>query len=287
MRTAVLALVILGSVARWTTAEINMADTIEWVTADSDVVIVGSVTQVTKRQAGAVVWYDTTIRPTETLKGSVGSPGASVQVAIRYVSGDTPEQWKTRKAELVVFLVGSKRRIADDKDYGKAPYALRASHGDAGVYDLGRPIAAYTAAFGLLTKRDELVAAVRAAARSNATKAHKLDAPFDSAAGKALWAGSTVWLYVPVDAALEQRAVAWLASKSINIREEAVSALTYFKSSDNVRRLESLLADPEFATVTDGTGRPTKRRYLVRARADEVLTKWGVAHKPPVIEAPL
>ena len=50
-------------------------------------------------------------------------------------------------------------------------------------------------------------------------------------------------------------------------------------------RITRLLADPEFATVTE-TGKPTLRRYLVRAAAHTVLTAWRVPHATPVIDQP-
>jgi hypothetical protein len=49
MRTLILTVLILAS-PRWSTAEINMADSIEWTTADSDRVVVGKVAKLTQHE---------------------------------------------------------------------------------------------------------------------------------------------------------------------------------------------------------------------------------------------
>ena len=295
MRTGLLVLLILGSLARWTTAEINVADTLEWTTADSSVVVVGTVAAVTRRKGiGSTTWYHVTFKVNETLKGP-SQP--TVQFVMRHLSGETPEVWRTRKAELLVFLVDWKRRQAYDGDckpdvvrcegeYDKAPLALRPSRGDDSVYELGvtsQANTAYTTTFAAITKRDDLLAATRAAASSKATTSHEVDVPFDSEAGRALYSGSTVWLYVPIDATLEHHAQAWILANDLDTREEGVTALAHFKSADNTRRLEKLLADPGTAQITE-SGQPTVRRYPVRKQAHEVLTAWGVKHATPVID---
>jgi len=294
MRTGLLVLLILGSLARWTTAEINVADTLEWTTADSSVVVVGTVASVTKRRgSGSTTWYHVTLKVNETLKGLSQQ---TVRFVMRHLSGETPEAWRTRKAELLVFLVDWKRRQVHDGDckpgvarcegeHDQASLALRPSHDDS-VYELGattRANTAYTTAFAAITKRDDLLAAVRAAASSKATASHKVAAPSDSEAGRALYSGSTVWLYVPIDATLEHHAQAWILANDLRTREEGVAALAHFKSADNTRRLEKLLADPGTTQITE-SGQPTVRRCPVRKRAHEVLTAWGVNHATPVID---
>jgi hypothetical protein len=282
MRTVALATVILLALTRWTTAEINAADTLEWVSADSDVIVVGSVDTVTRRTGpGSVVWYDTTIRVTETLKGPARK---TVRFAMRHLYGETPEAWQTRKAELLLFFVDSQRYVKSDKDHAAAPFALR-SGGNAGDgwFDLAKPARAYTSRFTVITKRDELLAATRLAAKSTAKRAHRIDLPSNTDAYKALWSGSSVWLFLPVDSALEQLAIGWSIDPSIERREEAVGALAHFKSAANILRLETLLADPGFAEVTE-SGKPKVRRYLVRKQAHEVLTRWNVKHTTPVID---
>jgi hypothetical protein len=62
-----------------------------------------------------------------------------------------------------------------------------------------------------------------------------------------------------------------------------VIALAHFKSPTNIKRLQALLADP--ATYdTSERGKPMIRRFYIRKRAHETLTKWGVPHTMPVID---
>ena len=93
MRAFVLAL-LLVLVPALAAAEINMADSIEWVAADSDLVVRGKVTAVAKRKGpGDVVWYDVTFGVAETLKGA---PRKSVKFAVRHLYGATPAEWKAK-----------------------------------------------------------------------------------------------------------------------------------------------------------------------------------------------
>lgn len=270
-----LAFVILASLTRWTTAEINAADTIEWVTADSTLVVVGTVERVVSRGS----WREVTLRVGETLKGTSSS---KLTFSFRVLAGDPAQKWEKKSTEILVFLVDAQRYVARDKDFGNEKLVPRFGPSSTGIYDLATT-EAYTTDYKVLRKRDELLAAVRGASKSTATKAYRLDAPHDTDAHNTLYGGSTVWIYVPVDAALEVRAKTLLTSKSLWTRAEAIGALEHFKSPANIKLVQAMLADKEFAEVTE-TGKPTLRRYLARKRAHEVLTTWGVAHKKPVIE---
>jgi hypothetical protein len=280
LTAATLALTALAAPAG---AEINVADSIEWTTADADLVVRGTVATVTRRAGpGSVVWYDVNFRVAETLKGR---PRRTVKLAIRHLYGDTPAQWLARKNELLLFLVDSARRRDEDKDYARARFALRPHDRAALVLDGTSPGPAYGADFSLLATRADILAAARAAAPSTATTPHRLDLPFDSPAFPSLYGGSTVWLWVPVDARLERLARAWATAPDMGRREEAVGALAHFRSADNIRLVKRLLADPDHATVHE-SGKAPVHRYLVRARAHQVLTDWGVRHATPVIDEP-
>ena len=108
MRTLILTLaVVFVMVApRRAVAEINMADSVEWMTADADLVVRGQVAAVATRQApGQAGWYDVTVQVAEALKGA---PVAQVIVAIPQGGAD-PLAWQARHAELLLFLVDGKR----------------------------------------------------------------------------------------------------------------------------------------------------------------------------------
>ncbi len=282
MRALVLA-VLLVLVPAAAAAEINMADSIEWTTVDSDLVVRGKVTAVkTRRGPGGVVWYDATFAVAETLKGP---RRRSVTFAVRHLWGPTPAEWRAKRRELLLFLVDSKRRLGEDADYARAPFALRPHDGAVLALDGASPDRAYAATFDVLDTRARILDAARAAATSTATSSHRLDVPSDAPAFGALYAGSAVWMTVPVDARLEQLALAWIASKDLGTREEGVGALAHFRSPANIAVVKRLLADPDFAVVTE-SGKSPVRRFLVRSRAHQVLDAWGVRHATPTIDAP-
>lgn len=259
-------------------AEINVADSIEWQTADSDVVVRGVLTSaVPHRDAGGAIWYDGTFQIVTSLKG-----GAKKSIHVGLRTREKPDEWVAHQTDLLLFLVAPAR--VSDKALAAMPYVLRPNRGTGeAAFRLGTSVA-YLASFGTATAPADVLAAVRASARSPATAAQRLDVPHDSAAGRALYAGSAVWMFVPVDAALEQRAIGWLADPSLNRRVEAVEALGHFKTADNIARVRRLLADPEAATQIDDQG--STKVYLAREAAHRVLTGWGVAHPTPTLREP-
>ncbi len=284
MRTLILTLaVVFVMVApRRAVAEINMADSVEWMTADADLVVRGQVAAVATRQApGQAGWYDVTVQVAEALKGA---PVAQVIVAIPQGGAD-PLAWQARHAELLLFLVDGKRRVDDDRAYGQAALALRRGERAAVVLDGATVGPLFDRRFTVLDQRAAALAAVRAAAASTATRAHQIDLPVNAPAFRALYGGSAVWFYLPVDAELEKLARSWIASKDVWRREQGVAALAHFPTAANRRLLARLLSDPGFATIS-GTDQPLVRRYLVRQQAHQVLARWGVRHAEPVIDQP-
>jgi hypothetical protein len=265
------------AVARPAAAEINMADSIEWVTADSDVVARGTIDKVAQRGD----WFDVTFAVAETIKGPKRN---TLAITFSRGYGETPEQLRARKAELLVFLVEGKRLEKNNKEYAGVKLTPRHGWGDTpGVFDLGKPAHAFNAAFAVLGTRDEILAATRGAAKSTAAKAFRVDLPSDSAAYRALYGGSAVWFNVPIDDALEPRAIAWIADKDVSVRVQGVGALESFRSEANAARLKKLLADDGFYTQQTDNG-PRTKHYPVRAKAHEVLDGWHVKHATPVID---
>ena len=260
------ALIVLCFIAAPAAAEINMADSVEWQTIDADVVVRGFVTAVTKSADGFTV----TVQITESIKGGVKK---SLQANVHMPDA---ARWNKDHTDLLLFL-------DTDKKHG---HVLRPIHGsDHSAFELGTH-RAFTTSFGVLEKPTEVLAAVRTAARSTATLSHKVDVPWDTPAMKALWGGSSVFMMVPVDHALEQLARGWIASKSVSDREEGARALALFRSDSNIAAMKSLLGDAGFSE-TSTNGGPTVKRYIVRVAAHEALESWHVAHKTPTLEEPL
>jgi hypothetical protein len=247
-------------------AEINSADTLEWATADSDVVARAVITAVVPSKSGC----EATVRVVEFIKGTSGS---TLRVAFPRTCQNGLDAWRSGEANLLLFLV--------EVEGAKPSFALRRGWGEMAI-ELGKT-KAYTVSLTVLVKEADVLAATRSAAGSTAKVSHTLDVPTSSAAFRDLSRGSSVELRVPVHAALEHRAIAWLVSDESDLRREGVRALANFRSLANIRRLKQLLADPS-VSVTKAPGM-TVRRYFVRASADGVLTEWKVPHVTPVLEA--
>lgn len=187
----VVALVVLALPGR-AAAENPIVASLEWITADSTLVVRGrAVTVTTHAGDGDAVWYDVTVRVAATLKGKAGR---RVVVAVRAGPGESAADW--RGGDRLWFLVDSARRAADDPGFQRAPWALR---DDRGTLRLDGTAKAYTAGFAVLSKRAALLAAVRVAARSRATRPRLIEAPRGSPAYRAWYDGSAVRLIVPAE----------------------------------------------------------------------------------------
>lgn len=283
VRLLVAAAVVAALAARPAAAEINVVDSLEWIAADSDAIVRGEVTAVASRPGpGQVVWYDVTVRVDEAVKGAATG---TLQVTVRDLGALAPAAWQQQHRELLLFLVHGARRADDDPAFARVGWTLRRGDGAALRLDGTAPDRAYTADFAVLDTRAAVLDATRASAASAARRSFRVDVPFDAPAFKALWGGSAVWMYLPVDAHLEQRALGWVASPDVAVRAQAVAALAFFPGPRHTALLRRLLADPGFATVT-ASGQAPVRRYLVRAEAHRVLTRWRRRHPVPVIEEP-
>ena len=93
-------------------------------------------------------------------------------------------------------------------------------------------------------------------------------------------------LTVPVDKQLEQRAIRNLVSDNYQQREEAVRALRYFKTEENIERVKSKLGDAGWSYLrhplnNNGVG---VRLFGVRKEAYHTLKLWDVEVEEPVFQ---
>jgi hypothetical protein len=268
MRAWIVLVVVLG-LAGPVEAEINMADSIEWMTCDADLIVRGRPVKVTPAGDG---WQDVEVTVDEVL---VGDKLASVVVRVR---AGLPIDWIDERAEAVLFVKAG------------TPMTLRAgAWGESGWVCLTckRPARAFTMGAEVLEGRAAVLAAVKEGiGRRGATASAKIEVDVSSPAGRALYGGSAVWLYEPVDARYEAWAHAATRSKQVEVRAAGATALGLFRSDANVALLRRLLRDPGTA-VTELDGR-SWRVWPVRREALLVLTRWGLRPKhAPVVEQPI
>ena len=241
-------------------AEINMGETIDWMVRDADVIVRGVVTHVRKtRGPGSVVWYEATVRVDETLKGS---KRRTVRFSMRHLYGETPAQWKSQRIELLVFLVRPQRLGKYYRPLVTAPFALRAGTQERVVKLNGLNITkVFTRSFAVLTKRNDILKATRRAVVTTVgarAKYFNVDTPFNSAAYRTLYAGSSVWMRVPVDPQLLRDARRWIRANDVQKRVQGARALGEFRSAANIAELRRLLKDPTFYVQTR-TGKHKER----------------------------
>jgi hypothetical protein len=98
--------------------------------------------------------------------------------------------------------------------------------------------------------------------------------------------GRRLSLRVPVDERLEKRALLDLGSRDDWLREQAVRALRYFKSDENITRVKKLLNDPGWAyrNYAEQNHGIEARFYRVREEAYRTLNTWGVGVEQPLVE---
>jgi hypothetical protein len=300
LKLAVIAILLLifPVIAR---AEIAVGESIEWIVPNSDRIVAATVTKLeTTPDANKNPCQVVTVTVSKTFKGE-----ASDQVVFVLPPGVPAEyaaHWLDEKTSILFCLVKNDgKRIALSTD--KFPWVLRASDGRLNATLLGRskhettgchPL--YTSEFKIVTQPAAVTALIEQTvktAKQTPLPSILLDAPFGGVdVDDDLYAGSTVYLIVPVDEKLEPRAQAWCKSKFPGERQQGARILSRFKSDINIALLTALLDDPYSfeSTSTRTTGENTtellwrKKIYPVRQIAFKSLTKLGANPKPPVME---
>jgi hypothetical protein len=290
-------------------AEINGTDSIEWMVADSDLVVRCRVAGVSKDwDADGTWWHRTVFEISETIKGQ------SIRwVAVRFGGVDPPtwvRSWQTSGEDGLLFLVnGSRAEGGEGVRHRRDRYAIR-----PGQWLLwpgrrpGRGGLGYTMDFRAVMTLDDACAAARQAAAANVEPvrappdnrdewfrpAHvlggppgrvRLWAPSDSDADRELQGGSSVYLVAPLDARLERLAFAWIARRDEEWVSLAVHILRHFKSPQSTEVFKGRLNDRRYR-LSGLNGRGTEWRHGGRELPFLTLRKWGVDVPRPPIDMP-
>ncbi|HEX7898343.1 MAG TPA: hypothetical protein VF950_11330 [Planctomycetota bacterium] len=262
--------------------EIRVGESVEWLAYDSALILTGVVMDAKSVDGPrGAKFLNVTVKVTEFLKGSRGKTFAFV--AQDLIWERIPARCREGRVETLFFLVDSQRYA---KDYGgelPSPWVLRTIEQVVISLD-GRPeMGLFDANFREHRTKDEILMAARQAveaARDRDTKSLSVEAPWDSPAWKKLYAGSSVYLVVPLDADTVKRAKSWLRDPNVRPRIDAVRVLEHFRSDEHIGLLKGLLADAGFET----SGKT--RIYRVRKEAWRVLDAWKVDVEKPVLEEP-
>jgi hypothetical protein len=269
-------------------AELIMADSLEWMAQDSDLIVRGRMTRVARLpgKVNGYTWFRVRMKVSETLRGA---HRADLVFSVR--DGYDPGRWTGQRGEVLTFLVRPGRHKDVPAGLKKLPTARRSrTYAGWPVIDLAKvPEDAALGRDGTVYKtRAALLAAIRAALKgklvAGKVRSVVVDAAYSSQVYKALWSGSAVKLVLPLDSTTEALARGWLRSADVTRRMDAVKVLRHFRSKENIALLRGRLRDAGYWSTTT-RGRQV-RVYAVRKGAWEALQAWGVRVRRPVIEVP-
>jgi len=290
-------------------------DSLEWMAADSKIVVRAVVVDVTREPADTdwEFWDTVTVKVLETLKGT---PGATVTFRVKTfrLGEDPPARWKQQRLELLLFLVESKLLREQDANYARHELAPRPDWRRSCI-ELGKRTTpeVLTMDLGALTDPKAVLertrAAIAATAKAGHVGKHVVRRPLSG------FGGVHVYLAVPADHRLETAARRWIESPddfmpktdepgsarvddssweynawwpmtSNGLRAEGIKALRHFKSDENVAITKGLLDDPASYchTVEEGEWTAIRRReYFIRQEAFTTLKQWSVEVGQPVL----
>jgi hypothetical protein len=305
MRSTLLPVLALGwalALPEAARAAIATAESLDWVVADSDRVVMGKVVKVDQAlHKDGTVFEVVTVAVSRTFKGK-HAPQA--RFAMRGYRGLVARNWLADGEPLLFGLVTADRARNGDWPPLGARWALRDDGNDFSAVLLGKRKRYWTFTIDVITRDFNIVhepAAIikevedflRSLPPGWQKKSLHVSVPGGTPALKKLYAGSAVFLKVPVDPRLERMARQWCRSNRVWLRMEGAGLLGLFKNEENVRILKSLLNDPGYYfTNRDvqimGTTHPGHVRvYGARRAAYNVLRGFGVAVEEPHTEEPV
>jgi hypothetical protein len=270
--------------------EIAVGESVEWMVYDADRIVTGKVTEARRTEDNGDTWDEATLQVTGTLKGE--SKGTVAFLVRSMGAVESPVGWKRDGCELLLFLVEGKRYEKDLPRYGRHALALRKENGQTGAFRLdGKPsVPLFDAQFAAHLEMKRILDATRGGIKAmQAAKPGTLrvPVPWDSPAHKALYGGSTVYLEVPLDKAMEERARKGVTSADPDVKAGGLRVIGRFKGAENIILVKALLSDPDCWIITDVVGKNRRKVYGLRREAVRILEEWGVEFQKPVLEEPI
>lgn len=286
LRPCCLAIGILLLTAQSTLAAPILVETLDWVIADADLVVRGTLADFDRvRDKEELIWSTATIKVAETYKGEKKDEVKMIAAHKSRFASDKLSDLAKEKKEVLLCLVKSERYKSRGADYATQPWALRTPAGeiDHTVVDLSGEAGTFVIVMDgrVLARKEDILKAATAAGKETKTPTQgRVRAPASAEVVRKLADGGPAWLLAPIDARLEETAKEWLKAKELDFRLEGAKTVKLFKSEGNIALLKGLLEDPQ--SKTDGK----TKSYPIRKAAYDVLKEWGVEVKQPLIEEP-
>ena len=248
---------------------------IESMVANHDYIFVARLTEFDpeKKSPPYGSYYETCVTIEETLKRPlyVTDPHSKLQLNLPCLESDLAK-WQKHSTRLLVSL---------DEDIIR--------HNQVVPLDTEN-LEAMTADFTLLRTPESVIKATKKAIRdtpANLRRVHTCDftVPAEIVKGTQWEQYWSLRVGIPVNDQLEKRVLQWIHAKDQTRRLEAVKALRYFRSNENILLARELLKDSEVTWEQDkGDDSGVKERfYGIRNLAYETLQIWGVDVEKPVI----
>lgn len=262
-------------------------DSVEWMAADSALVVRGTVVGLETEKAPEFLWHTVTFRVDETLKGE---HRPSLRFLLQSNTRDEKDitRWKEQGRPLLAFLRESRCVVAKwhYREWSRFPFAPRTGYRERSFLELapGAESPAYDLSLKALDGPEAILRATREAIATPPAPGKLCDSWVD------LPGDGLIRLTVPIDSRLEARARGWVRSPDRDFRRLGAANLMYFRSDTNVAILRGLLDDPGVSTVHFLDSRRAERIervHVVREEAYSVLRAWGYEVPRPLPREPL
>lgn len=292
-------------------AEINIGESLEWMTVDSPLIVRGVVADVkdsSPKELEQPQWFlqEVTIKIHEVLKGDYSKEMVSFK---RLHTGlSDAHAWLKSNSEMLFFLVegkgisygfdftGSWRMRGD---YPTHPIKLTSEEAQIVLSDM-RVIKDPQDILQRIRDRVKIISGpnfqpyrvpnpelVSSGFFTVPNGAVILEVPAESEAWKVLWSGSACYLVVPADEEYKTLALKLAQSSNYEQRLKGADLLGSYPGDDTVGVLKNLLNDPGTHEVTYGSmaqGQRIVPVYGVRETAYHSLQRLGVAVDKPVLK---
>ena len=178
VRVVLSAVVVLAS-ARFAGAEITGATSVEWLSCEAEVIVIGTVRKhATAAGPVSVRYEDITLDVGELIKGDPATK--SIEFTWRHFEPDAKPAWLKPDSRVLVFLAKSKdhgpERRLDNR------WVPLAEDGRLSVFDLSMtPDRIYSKEMTMIVDRDEFLKIVRTWAKSPLTRSLWLEVPLEFA----------------------------------------------------------------------------------------------------------
>lgn len=232
-------------------AEVMVAESLEWMTNDTPVVVMGKVQQF--KDDGD--WRDVTISIKEVFKGDLEEKTLTFRVGIER---SKEVNWKAADSEMLLFL--RKATLEKDGKEMSGHWVLRStalnSMGNPAI-ELSKPKYVYSMDMTPLEKSDDILKRVRQWAKQPSPSKDAqppniivvpggslpLEIPKESPIFRNIFAGSTCYLLVPAAEEFRQKVKDMTASKQAETRAQGALLLANYPGDETKQILQKLLND--------------------------------------------